>query len=153
VPAAADGACDVKNTTALILIAVLLLFGLTNRSTPLPTPVPVPVVVDDAPFPSEGLTVVVIEETETRMRGELSPGHFAALTSLTVRDWAKEAGAHFRVFDQHTPTAGMTETEAVAFKLKADSLPWIHISNGKTGFTGPLPDGVEATIALMGKYK
>jgi hypothetical protein len=150
---AADGACEVKNTTALILIAALLLFGLTNRNTPLPIPVPVPVVVDDAPFPSEGLTVVVIEETETRMRGELSPGHFAALTSLTVRDWAKESGVHFRVFDQHTPTAGMTATEAAAFKLKADSLPWIHISNGKTGFTGPLPDGVEATIALMGKYK
>lgn len=139
-----------KNSTALILIAVLLLFGLSNRSTPLPIPI---VVVDDAPFPSDGLTVVIVEETETRMRGELSPGHFAALTSQDVRDAAKKLNAHLRVFDQHTPTAGMTATEAAAFKLKADSLPWIHISNGKTGFTGPLPDGVEATIALMGKYK
>lgn len=142
-----------KNSTALILIAVLLLFGLTNRQTPLPIPIPTPIVVEDAPFPSDGLTVVMIEDVETRMRGELSPGHFAALTSSTVREWAKESGAHFRIFPQNTPTTGMTETEAAAFKLPHESLPWIHISNGKTGFTGPLPDGVEATIKLMGEYR
>lgn len=142
-----------KDTLAIVAIAVCLfvgLFGVPSFPVIVPTPV---VVVEEAPFPSDGLTVVIIEETETRMRGELSPGHFAALTSQDVRDAAKELNAHFRVFDQHTPTAGMTETEAAAFALKADSLPWVHISNGKTGFTGPLPDGVEATVALMGKYK
>lgn len=142
-----------KDTLAIIAIAVCLFFGLFGvPSIPVLVPKPV-VVVEEAPFPSDGLTVVIIEETEARMRGELSPGHFAALASNDVREWAKAAGAHFRVFDQHTPTAGMTETELAAFNLKFDSLPWIHISNGKTGFTGPLPDGVEATIALMEKYK
>lgn len=145
-----------KNAIPLILVAFLLWFGITQRDKvpPGPTPDPDPVVVvDDAPFPSDGLTVVIIEETETRMRGELSQGHFAALTSGKVREWAQASGAHLRVFDQHTPTVGMTQTEQAAFKLKFDSLPWIHISNGKTGFTGPLPDGVDATIALMDKYK
>lgn len=145
-----------NNALPLILIAFLLWYGVTKRdqTPPGPTPDPVPpVVIDDAPFPSSGLTVVIVEETESRMRGELSPGHFAALTSIKVREWAKDNGVHLRVLDQHTPLPGMTEAEKAAFELKADSLPWIHISNGKTGFTGPLPDGVDATIELMGKYK
>jgi hypothetical protein len=143
----------VSRFTRLVFIGFLLWYGITQRDQVPPGPGPTPVVVEDAPFPSEGLTVVIIEETETRMRGELSPGHFAALTSLTVREWADANGAHLRVFDKDTPVAGMTETEAAAFKLTYDSLPWIHIAHGKTGFTGPLPDGVDATVALMGKYK
>jgi hypothetical protein len=140
------------NIIGVMLCAVLIWAGQHGEPGPGPEPTPV-VVVDDAPFPSDGLTVVVIEEAETRMRGELSPGHFAALASGKVREWAQGAGAHLRVFDQHTPTVGMTQTEMAAFGLKFDSLPWIHISNGKSGFTGPLPDGVDATIALMDKYK
>lgn len=145
-----------KNALPLILIAFLLWYGVTqrDRTPPGPTPDPVPpVVIDDAPFPSSGLTVVIVEETESRMRGELSPGHFAALTSMNVRQWAKDNNVHLRVFDQHVPRAGLTETEAAAMGLKFDSLPWIHVAHGKKGFTGPLPDGVDATIALMGKYK
>lgn len=144
---------EVKDTLAIVAIAVCLfvgLFGVPSIPGVLPSPV---VVVEEAPFPSEGLTVVIVEETESRMRGELSPGHFAALTSLTIQEWADANGAHLRVFDKDTPVAGMTATEAAAFQLKYDSLPWIHIAHGKTGFTGPLPDGVDATIALMGKYK
>jgi len=142
---------------SLIVVALVLFLALAGGKPPTPDPKPDPkpdpVVVDGAPFPSEGLTVVIIEETETRMRGELSRGHFAALTSQDVRDWAKANNAHLRVFDKDTPTAGMTATEAAAFKLKFDSLPWIHIAHGTKGFTGPLPDGVEATIALMGRFK
>lgn len=141
------------NLVGGILCALMIWIGSHQQPGPGPTPDPTPVVVDDAPFPSEGLTVVIIEEAEVRMRGELSSGHFAALTSGSVREWAQQAGAHLRVFDQHTPTSGMTETESAAFKLKFDSLPWIHIAHGKKGFTGPLPDGVDATISLMDKYK
>lgn len=142
---------DAKTLLVLALVLFLALTG--NVPTPGPQPDPVPVVVDEAPFPSEGLTVVVIEETEARMRGELSPGQFAALTSQDVRDAAKRLKAHLRVFDKDTPTAGMTETEKVAFGLKFESLPWVHIAHGKRGFTGPLPDGVQATISLMEKYQ
>ncbi len=39
-----------------------------------------------------------------------------------------------------------------ALKRKRGALPWLVISNGKSGFEGPLPATVDETLTLLKKY-
>jgi hypothetical protein len=39
-----------------------------------------------------------------------------------------------------------------ALKRPMESLPWIIISNGKTGYEGPLPKTTDELIELVDKY-
>lgn len=119
--------------------------------TPTPDPHPPepnPPTPDTAPFPADGLTVLIVEETNER--GNLSAGHLAVMTSVVLREWFDEHDVAWRIYDKDTE--GASEPFATALHLPRDSLPWILISNGKTGFSGPLPDGVSATIRLIEQY-
>lgn len=81
--------------------------------------------------------------------------------SSEIRNWLSDncvVGSdgktrEWRMFDKDISLAGAAQHWVDAMKRKRDAVPWILISNGKTGYEGNLPHGAEATMALLKKWK
>ena len=111
----------------------------------------------DSPFPGDGLRVLMVYDMESMAKYPLDQKN--TLYGTAIRKWAnancaKDASgtAEMRVLDQDSVSdvGGMWKD---ALALPRESLPWIVIGNGKTGYQGPLPKNEADTIALMEKYK
>lgn len=123
-----------------------------------PTPTPTPDV--PAPIPLPGLRVMVIyERMNTNSHTPANRSIFNQsqrlreyLNAKTVVTPNNPAGA-WRIVDQNQ-WFDPAEEWAPALKL-AKSVPWLVISNGKTGFSGPLPPDMDDSklIELIKKYE
>jgi hypothetical protein len=58
----------------------------------------------------------------------------------------------YRIYDADISMSGESKLWQDVMKRPRSSIPWIVISNGTTGFEGPLPNSVEDAIALINKY-
>ena len=133
---------------------------ITVGTSPVPPPVPpVPPVpptppTPPAPIPLEGFRVLIVYETAEL--GRLTGAQRAILTSTKVREYLAAKCAKdgtqpaFRVYDKDVvPELPWLKD---AFKRPRSSLPWIVVSDGKTGYEGVLPADVDATLELLRKY-
>lgn len=132
-------------------------------SAPQPPPVVDP---DDPPAPEPPLPepqptklrVLIIEETATRV--QLPPSQVAVFTSTDIREYARKncskgpdgKTADFRIYDKDVAVSKEPQWVQSAFAEPRQKLPWIVLSNGVTGFSGPLPESPEATLELLKKY-
>lgn len=122
---------------------------------PIP-PVPPP---SPSPIPAAGLRVLIIEETKDR--GKLTPGQFAAIFNQPFRDLlsakcvkdAENPNGAFRIWDKDINAIADSKLWQDAMKRPRTMLPWIIISNpAKGGYEGPLPTRLEDTISLLNSY-
>lgn len=121
--------------------------------TPGPTPTPDP--VPDAPIPVDGLRVLIVYETENP---DLTPQQQIILFGNEVRSYLRakctaEPQGAFRIWDQNIDTAGDLPLWQKAMERPRASVPWVLISNGKTGHEGPLPSDTRAFIELVKRYE
>lgn len=142
----------------LILAAVLIVFAIGRSHVPTVDPNPVdpkpPVVVvepDTSPFKSEGLTVLIVEDTSKRR--EIPASQISIFTSSKLDKRLSEFGADFRVWDVTEGGEQDKEVFRLAAKVPRVTVPWIVIAHGKKGFSGPLPSTVDGVIALVDQYK
>lgn len=112
-----------------------------------------------APIPSTGLRVFIFEETADR--DKLQPGQREALLSAapgSVRDYAQthcvkiNGQPEFRLIDKDQDLSKDSEAVQIAGKLPRTSLPWLVVSNGKSGYSGPLPATAAESLAILKKY-
>jgi hypothetical protein len=98
---------------------------------------------------------------ETADLSKLPPAQALALTSQDVRAYLNTkcvAGAdgktkEWRVWDKDTIADAETPLWQAAFKRAAGkTLPWIIVSNGKTGTEEALPKDAASLLALLKKY-
>jgi len=119
---------------------------------PDPTPPPTP-----APIPDVGFRVLIIEDAKNRIN--LPPEQFEVLFDEKIQDYldskcVKESSGTkaWRIWPDKVNAKREAKYWQDALARKRDSLPWIIISDGKTGYEGPLPKDVDATLALLKKY-
>lgn len=118
-----------------------------------PTPQP-----KNAPIAIDGFSVLMV--TETRDGTELPKGQFNVAFGGKVRDYLKancvREGPNnwpaYRIYDQNISMEGETKAWQDAMKRERKSVPWIVVSDGKTGYEGPLPASEEEAINLFKKY-
>jgi hypothetical protein len=122
----------------------------TPPDPPKPDPDPQP----KPPITEPGFRVIVIYETMA-----LTPAVNNILKSKAIWDYldakcAKDNGTPARRFyDKDVPPGPDSfKWEQEAFGRPRQSIPWIVISNGVTGFEGPLPASEAATLDLLKKY-
>lgn len=130
--------------------------GVAPPPPPGPGPGPDP---NPAPIPVAGFRVLIVYETGT----VLPPLQEVVLTSATLRTYLRAKcvddptadldAKGWRIWDKDEDTSGVSKVWADAMKRERKSLPWILVSNGKTGYEGPLPGTVDDTITLLKKYE
>ncbi len=138
------------NTNAWLIAALVLAFFLHGGKV---GPVAPP------PIATEGFRVLVIEETSDRGKlplGQLNqitataPGSVVAFCRDKCIKTATDSG--FKILDKDDDPALLGEPWVSAWKNKGDSVPWLLVSNGKSGFSGPLPATAKETLEIFGRY-
>lgn len=127
---------------------------------PKPDPDPKPDPVDPAaPIPVPGLRVLVVYESADIPR--MPAAQSAILFSAKVREYLNAAcvvGAdgrtrEWRMWDKDTATDGEAKLWQDAMKRPRGTVPTVLISNGKSGYEGPLPATADEFLALLRKYE
>jgi hypothetical protein len=124
---------------------------------PKPKP-PEPDPVTPAPIPVDGFRVMIVYETKDL---GIYPGPQNAIffsnkvrTYLDTKCVVGPDGKtrEWRQYDKDVDMKNESQLWKDAFARPRGKLPWIVVSNGKTGFEGPLPADVDSTIRLLDKY-
>lgn len=95
-------------------------------------------------------SVLIVEETADRQN--LPESQIEILRGVPFREWMDSHKVAYRIWDQNVNPEHETKGWQDALKASRKSLPWIYITNGSKGFSGPLPRTVDDTQALIGKY-
>lgn len=126
-------------------------------SQPPPAPKPTPKPADEAPIKADGLHVLVVYESADL--ATYSASLQQSIYSKSVRDYLnskcpKVGGtAEWRMWDKDVDATAESQLWQDALKrAKGKQTPWIIVSNGKTGFEGPLPAGGDEMLKLLQKY-
>lgn len=112
--------------------------------------------VDPAPLPEPGFRVLIVYETAEMTKYPLETQ--VILAGADVREFLKtncvsENGQPgFRIYDADINLGGDLEVWKKAMTRPRTELPWVVISNGKTGYEGPLPKTPTAFLDLCKKY-
>ncbi len=117
-----------------------------------PTPQP------PSPIPAEGFRALIIYESAELSK--MPPVQRTILYSKTVHDYLNAKCAlspdgkkkEWWIVDKDTDMSNLAKHWQDAMKRPRTQVPWIIISNGKTGFEGPLPLTVSETVQLLKKY-
>lgn len=129
-----------------------------DSTPPKPDVKPDPVTpAEPAPIPEKGFRVLIVYETADLAK--LPASQAAALTSSEVRNYLNSAcvvGAdgktkEWRILDKDANLSNESQLWQAAMKRDRKSLPWIVISDGTTGFEGPLPQNTADVLSLLKK--
>jgi hypothetical protein len=58
----------------------------------------------------------------------------------------------WRIWDKDVDPSQESAVWQAAMKRPRASVPWLLVSNGKTGYEGPLPGTADDLLALLKKY-
>jgi hypothetical protein len=129
-----------------------------------PPPPPPPPPPTDAPWESPGLSVLILRESQST--GTLPVAQRAIFTDAKVHQWLTSncvklppsGRPGYRIWDDDGSDVSAAPTVLqAAYKVTLAKMPneepTIGISNGKTGFVGPLPVNAVELLALLEKYK
>ncbi len=124
----------------LVIVDLLFTFGQHLTGVGLSPP----------PFPTDKLSVLIVEETNDRKA--LPPGQFDIVASNgagSVVDWIGQHGGNRKTLDKDTGTELEDQWVKDAMAVPRQSLPWVVASNGRSGFSEPLPKDRAALIAKL----
>lgn len=107
---------------------------------------------DKAPFPADSLHVLIVYESEDNTK--LTSNQRAIIYGADIRSMLDSvAPRKYRIYDKDADLTHVPNVFKDAMAVPRQSLPWLVISNGKGGFSGPLDMRVEEFRALVDQYK
>jgi hypothetical protein len=126
---------------------------------PGPQPPLPPTPSDDAPIEGLGLRVLFVVESE-RMK-DLSLGQQEIIYGAKAREYYRahvakdlDGNLDMRVLDPDTVFSDPSNKFAKAMRRpRSSDGPWVIISNGVTGYEGPMPDSWEEMVLLCDQYQ
>lgn len=139
-------------------------FQIKTGTDPPPEPGPPQPRPDDKPVVGK-LWVVIVKDGAHLT--QLPSSQMQALLSTKIRDYCSThclAGTdgktpEFKVYDKDTDVSQQSPAIQKAFKMAVDDMakagstaPWLTVSNGKTGYSGPLPLTETAVIEKLKIY-
>jgi hypothetical protein len=109
--------------------------------------VPIP---SPAPIATDRLSVMVVEDVNHR--DDIPASQVTALLSTQLRKAIQDKSGRFRMLDAATDVTNEESWVKECMALPRQSLPWVYISNGRTGYSGPVPATEQAFLELIAKH-
>jgi hypothetical protein len=118
---------------------------------PEPPPTPPGPMPGEAPIDGEGFRVLFVSESGDRVPSDVEDAFWSKEISdyLNANCIKVDGQPDFRRVDPDTKYTDPNHRFAKALARPRASLPWLIVSNGKTGYEGPFPGGKDATLALL----
>jgi hypothetical protein len=98
----------------------------------------------------DGFNVLIVLEKKDQQT--LKKEHVAIIFGEETETYIKSKNGGFAVLDKDNTAASLPKAWQDAMKRPRSTLPWVLISNGKTGYEGPLPTHEEEWKLLLRKY-
>lgn len=124
---------------------------------PTPPPPPPPPPPEPAPIPMDGLRVLIVYESADMTKYPIETQ--VILAGADVREFLKKNcaaesanRAAFRIYDVDTNVTNDLPVWQQAMARPRSQVPWVIISNGKTGYEGPLPKTPSEFLELIKRY-
>lgn len=122
---------------------------------PPPDPGPMP---QPAPIAGDGLRVLIVYESGDL--AHLPPARLAIIYDAGVRAYLNQkcpAGPdgktkEWRIYDRDVDLSGESKTWQDAMRRPRTSVPWLVVSDGKSGWEGPLPENAEKTLEILKRF-
>jgi hypothetical protein len=109
-----------------------------------------------APIPEKGLRVLIVYKSADLSKypsAQVNTINSSNLKQTLAPKLAKgPKGPEMRVLPDTTDMTNETDLWQKAMKRPRTIMPWIVVSNGDTGYEGPLPPNEQETLALITKY-
>jgi hypothetical protein len=129
-------------------------------NTPQPPPTPPTPVDPEVPALIDGDGNKVLIVYEAMQTDSLTKAQYNAVFGKEMRDFLDSKCAvgsdgktkEWRIFDKDVDMKLSPPQWSKAMKRERKSIPWIIISNGKTGYEGPLPATEAEIMSLLNKY-
>jgi hypothetical protein len=156
-----DGATQIETARATVVIGdppPPVPPGPTPPGPTPPGPTPPGPTPGPAPIPEAGLRVLIVYESSELSK--LPPAQANVLYARSVRDFLNASCAvgadgktrEWRIWDKDVDPSQESAVWQAAMKRPRASVPWLLVSNGKTGYEGPLPGTADDLLALLKKY-
>jgi len=131
-----------------------------DGTAPQPPPKPIDPPTPDVPAPIAGDGFKVLIVYEAMQAQQLPAGQQSAIFGKATRDYLNAKSPlgpdgktrEWRIYDADVDTSNETKTWQDAMKRPRTSIPWIIVSDGKSGFEGPLPATLTEIETLLKKY-
>ena len=142
-----------------ILVAIVCVLGcmlVESRGLPAGCDLPSFVLPISAPIAEPGFRILIVEESSKRR--DLPASQAAIFSSAELSNYAKakcvavDGVPEFRVFDPDVVLTNESDVWRKAMAIERKSLPWLIVSDGRHGFSGPLPLTLEDTMAIVKRY-
>jgi len=135
-------------------LVTVIVGGEVPGPSPGPTPQPQPPSPNGPPIDGPGLRVLFVYETAESLPRELEEVFYgnqvrSFINSVVVK---VDEQPEFRLVDQDAQFTDPNHRFAKALVRPRSSIPWLIISNGTTGYEGPFPGGVSATLELVRSF-
>jgi hypothetical protein len=111
-------------------LALVFLASLAAIFTPVIVPGVLPV-VSDAPLTHKGLYVIVVEDSQDRLKPD-----YKFTSAINAADWRKHVkalGGEWRVIEPDEPMDNVNQVWRDALSLPRESLPWLIVSDSERG--------------------
>jgi hypothetical protein len=156
-----DGATQIETARATVVIGdppPPVPPGPTPPGPTPPGPTPPGPTPGPAPIPEAGLRVLIVYESSELSK--LPPAQANVLYAKSVRDFLNASCAvgadgktrEWRIWDKDVDPGQESAVWQAAMKRPRASVPWLLVSNGRTGYEGPLPATADDLLTLLKKY-
>lgn len=101
-----------------------------------------------APFPADKLCVLIV--TESSKPNTVTREQLVQINSTAAR--ALVGMENFKVYDPDSSPELDMQWALDALAVPRTSIPWLYVSNGRSGYSGPLPANEAALLELLKKH-
>lgn len=140
-----------------IVRQMLTVVGPRPPPDPEPKPDPEPEPDPPAPIPGGNRVLILYESSDL---STYPPEQAELITSGVVRDYLDKVCSkgpdgktpEYRIWDKDVDLTNVSDVWKEAVKMQRDGLPWLIVSNGQTGYSGPLPSTQSELMAKLKQY-
>lgn len=145
-----------RRVDPVLLAFAVVAIGVAAQNFVVPSGCNLPVIFHSAPISESGFRVLIVEEAQERVK--LPASQLSIFTSEELTDYCNAKCVkvnntpEYRIYDKDVKFTNESDVWKKAMAIERKSLPWLIVSNGRSGYSGPLPLTIDETMKILKRY-